>query len=68
MADAQLRNAEASAQEPQEAAVSGGNDDTAEQLDQQIKKAVESHEDAEVVSVMKEVRKLLKSMEGGDAD
>lgn len=68
MADAQMRNSGAAAQEPQEAAESGGKDDTAEQLDQQIKKAVEANESVEVVSVMKEVRELLKAMEGGEAD
>ena len=67
MAEAQMRNATGDAQRPQEAPVSEEPDDTAEQLDQQIKKAVEAHEDAEVVSVMKAVRGLLEDMRGGDA-
>ncbi|MBR2653857.1 MAG: hypothetical protein IKD59_04805, partial [Lachnospiraceae bacterium] len=68
MADAQMRNAGAVDQRPQEGSESEGYDDTDEQLDKQIKKALESHEDAEIVSVMKEVRALLDVMKGGDAD
>lgn len=68
MADAQMRNSGLASHKPQEAPVDGDVEDTAEQLDQQIKKAVEANESAEVVSVMKEVRELLKAMEGGEAD
>ena len=68
MADAQMRNAGAVDQRPQEGSESEGYDDTDEQLDKQIKKALESHEDAEIVSVMKAVRELLEEMKGGDAD
>ncbi len=68
MADAQMRNAGAVDQRPQEGPESEGYDDTDEQLDKQIKKALESHEDAEIVSVMKAVRELLEEMKGGDAD
>ena len=68
MADAQMRNAGAADQRPQEGPESDDLDETGEQLDNQIKKALASHEDAEVVSVMKEVRALLNGMKGGEAD
>ena len=68
MADAQMRNAGAADQRTQEGPESDDLDETGEQLDKQIKKALESHEDAEIVAVMKAVKGLLEEMKGGDAD
>lgn len=68
MAEAQVQNAGADDQTRRTAPEGGDIDDAAEQLDKQIKKATEVHEDAEVVSVMKAVKELLEGMKGGDAD